>query len=462
MRCFHCRSEVNWANTQHCPRCGISGFFLRTGTLLKSGEYYLENPLGKGGFGITYQARHQRLNRLVAIKEFFPRDQSIREPTGKVVPLPEDEEFYLRWRGRFIREGLVLAQVNHRNVVRAIDVFEDNGTAYLVMDLIVGSSLKKELTEASGRCLSISRTRAVMTQLVAALEAVHSQKIYHLDLKPDNVMVTEGERVVLVDFGAARQASVRTEVSLTSTQQLTKSYAPPELIEGETVGPESDLFELAMMLHEMLYGVLPANASARMRKDIDFDLVTWEEPWRRLLMSALEMDRDKRTKRIGVWWDYERQYRERKERAQREEKERLEREEKERWLREIDRLKRECEKLSGIVRDLENRESQALNQIGILDYEVGKYIEELDEQAVALQFFKKYEPLINRIEMIREVGGEIWNLYLEIIELLLNSAARKNWISKPPQYAERQLAHRYGIVIITICIFVLLFILLFK
>lgn len=459
MRCFRCRTEIEWANAERCPRCGISGF-LRSGMLLKSGEYRLEWPLGKGGLGVTYQALHQRLQKSYAIKEFFPGEYAIREPGGRIVPLSIEQEFYRELLDRFIGEGHKLAQIHHPNVVRAVDLFEENGTAYLVMDLIKGRTFKEELDEAPGRRLPEARVRAVMSQLVAALEVVHEQKIYHCDLKPDNVMVTGGERIVLVDFGAARQGIARTEASSTNSPMFTRNYAAPEVIAGRRVGPYSDLFELGMMLHEMLSGKLPPSAVARSMKASEFNMDGWEEPWSRLLATALEMDEEVRKARVGSvaqWWGYEAHYRERLRQLQQEHEERFQLEEKERTRQEIRRLRNENERLAGVVQDLQVRESQALGQIYALDEEVERRLMELDEQAEKLQWLERYEPLIAGLELVGRTLRDVWQLYVQFVRVLLEFFGRREWLVKGTDVEKRH-AERMAVVLVVLCVFLLLFI----
>ncbi|NEP63885.1 MAG: serine/threonine protein kinase, partial [Symploca sp. SIO2G7] len=170
--------------------------------------------------------------------------------------------------------------------------------AYLVMELVTGKTLKDELKSQPERRLPIKRVEEVMEQLVAALEVIHKAGVYHLDLKPDNVLLNTHGKVVLVDFGAARQGFS----SNNSTMAFTEAYAAPEVIAGGDIGPESDIFELGMMLHEMLTGKLPTSALSRLMKD------TWEptdlrEPWQSLVMAALQLRSEERPRTVEEWWE---------------------------------------------------------------------------------------------------------------------------------------------------------------
>ncbi|NER97337.1 MAG: SUMF1/EgtB/PvdO family nonheme iron enzyme [Symploca sp. SIO1B1] len=303
MRCLNCNLDGVPLSAEICPRCGVHlpslmRDLLPIGSLLRGGTYRIDYALGRGGFGITYRATHQNLEQFVAIKEFYPQEHVVRNTITKGLSIPTtQQEAYHRGLQRFLREGRILAKLNHSNVVRVQDLFEEQGTAYLVMELVRGKTLKDELESQPERCLPIKRVEEVIEQLVAALEAIHQAGIYHLDLKPDNVLLNANGRVVLVDFGAARQG-----LSGRSTRAYTEAYAAPEVIAGGNIGPESDIFELGMMLHEMLTGKLPEPALRRLMKD------TWEpadlgELWQCLVMAALQLRPEERPQTVREWWE---------------------------------------------------------------------------------------------------------------------------------------------------------------
>nr|WP_238360728.1 right-handed parallel beta-helix repeat-containing protein [Iningainema tapete] len=269
---------------------------LPIGSLLRGGAYHIDYPLGRGGFGITYRAIHLGLDKLVAIKEFYPREHVVRDSSTQSLSIPAtQQEFYQRGLQRFIREGRILAKLSHRNVVQVQDLFEEQNTAFLVMELVEGRTLKDELA-SHPKGLPLQRVETVMEQLVEALEAVHQAGVYHLDLKPDNVLLSGNERVVLIDFGAA----ARQGLSSHSTRAYTETYAAPEVIAGRDIGPESDIFELGMMLHEMLTGERPLPALSRLLQD------TWQpklaQPWQRLIQAALPLGGDERPNNVRQWW----------------------------------------------------------------------------------------------------------------------------------------------------------------
>ncbi|AFZ14509.1 serine/threonine protein kinase [Crinalium epipsammum PCC 9333] len=305
MRCLHCRRDGIPISAQICPNpdCGVYlpsllRDVLPPETLLRGGSYRIDYALGRGGFGITYRAIDIGLEMLVAIKEFYPQEHAIRNGmTGGLSVATPQKAAYQRGLERFKREGRILARLNHPNVVRVFTLFEERDTAYLVMELITGNTLRDELDSQPEKRLSPARIEAVMNQLVDALATIHTAGIYHLDIKPDNVLLMPDGKVVLVDFGAAKQ-SFNTQ----STRQFTGSYGAPEVIAGGDIGVGSDIFELGMMLHEMVTGELPPSALSRLIKD------SWKpkdlgEPLQKLVTDALQIELEQRPNNIRIWWE---------------------------------------------------------------------------------------------------------------------------------------------------------------
>lgn len=303
IRCLHCHTDSLPAGTQLCPNCHVHlpsllRDVLPAGTPLHGGVYQIDYALGRGGFGVTYRGFNTTLEQPVAIKEFFPQEHAVRQgATGRLSVVPAQQGAFRRGLDKFKREGRILARLNHPNVVRVIFLFEERDTAYLVMELVGGQTLREVLKAQPDGRLPIERVSQIISQVVDALATVHREAIYHLDLKPENILLTPSERVVLVDFGAARQG-----FSNHSTQAFTLEYAPPELLGDEAVGPESDIFELGMMLHELLTGTLPEPALNRMMND------TWQpeglaDPWRSLVSAAIKLSKEERPKDILTWWE---------------------------------------------------------------------------------------------------------------------------------------------------------------
>ena len=311
-----------------CPRCGTALASARPaglspGTRLDHGRYVIDGVLGCGGFGITYLATHRELQQRVAIKEFFPSAFADRDPaTGGIVPRRRERDIYRRALACFIREGRLLAGLDHRNIVRVMNLFQERHTAYLVMELIDGDTLAARLRDHQP--LRKPLVRRIMAQLVDALAAIHRQGICHLDIKPDNIMLTgrlrrdqttisapggetsrmsntEDGRVVLLDFGAARQVfAVSSEEA--PVRFGTPASAPPEMLRGEETGPESDIFEVGGLLYLLLTGVKPPPALERLSDD-RWTADGLPEPWRGMCASALQLDRRARPRDIWQWWN---------------------------------------------------------------------------------------------------------------------------------------------------------------
>ncbi|MCT7989947.1 protein kinase domain-containing protein [Laspinema olomoucense] len=305
MRCLNCHAEGISSTNQYCPKCGahlpaLQQNLLPEQTRLKADTYEIEYALGRGGFGITYRAHHIGLEQPVAIKEYYPQELAHRHSNNGGLTVPQNKtEMYQRWLTRFLREGRILAKLNHPSLVRVQDLFEERNTAYLVMELLSGKTLGQELDEQPGKKLDPQRVREIITALVSALAATHQAGVYHLDLKPDNILLTPEGRIVLIDFGAAKQESAAIGPTR-STRAFTPDYAPPELIGNQAIGPESDIFELGMLLHQMLTGTLPPPALSRLMGE------PWEpqleEPWQTLVASALPLQKNQRPNNISEWW----------------------------------------------------------------------------------------------------------------------------------------------------------------
>ncbi len=303
MRCLNCHRDDVPPAAEWCPHAGCGVHLpsrmrdlLPPGTELRGGAYRIVEALGQGGFGITYRGWQSGLARPVAIKEFFPQGEASRLPaSGDVAITTGSAEGFARTLRHFVREGRILAGLDHPGIVRVMELFEERGTAYLVMELITGRPLSAEL-EAQPAGLGDERVRIIVEQLVAALAAVHAAGVFHLDISPDNVLLRPDGRVALIDFGAARQSD-----SGQSTRAFKPDYAPLELLSWGTLGPQTDLYELGMLTHELLTGRRPPPTMARLNDE------TWEphglaEPWAGLLRQALRLRPEQRPAGVRRWW----------------------------------------------------------------------------------------------------------------------------------------------------------------
>jgi serine/threonine-protein kinase len=231
---------------------------LPTGARLQGGRYVIRSVLGRGGFGITYETLDRRLERRVAVKELFPDGVSRHGQT--VVAPPHVAESFAAARSRFLREAAVLAQFTHPGIVHVHEVFEENRTAYLVMELLEGRTIADVLA-ARGGPVTEAEALDVATRCAQALVTVHDAGVLHRDINPSNIVITTSGRVVLIDFGLAHAFEDRTGAM---TRMVTPGYAPLEQYAGEgRFGPATDVYGLAATMYRMLTGRTPVTALDR-------------------------------------------------------------------------------------------------------------------------------------------------------------------------------------------------------
>ena len=234
-------------------------------TLLQGGKYRIERFISSGGFGCTYEAVHVLLEDRIAIKEFFVKDFCNRdEQTCHVtVGTLSKKGLVSKLKRKFIEEARALSKLHHPGIVGVRDVFEENGTAYYVMDYIAGQSLS-DLLKREG---SLSERCAVgyIRQVCEALQYVHSHNRLHLDLKPGNIMLDGSGRAVLIDFGASKQYDEEEGENTSSLLGKTPGFAPPEQMANSVVQflPATDIYSLGATLYKLLTGVTPPDASLR-------------------------------------------------------------------------------------------------------------------------------------------------------------------------------------------------------
>lgn len=225
------------------------------------GTYQIEQVIGHGGFGITYRASAtgSGLPDEVAVKEFFPKEMCSRTDGTYDVIINSFEKIDIinQLRDRFVKESRNIQKCNHRSIVKVIDTIEMNGTAYMVMELINGCTLKEyQATHAS---ISPRVASKIVLEAAIALKYLHDKKITHLDIKPDNIMVTNDlSRIVLIDFGLSRQFSDDGSSDSQVLTAVSKGYAAPEQYYGITrFSPESDIYSLGATLYKLVTGVTP-------------------------------------------------------------------------------------------------------------------------------------------------------------------------------------------------------------
>lgn len=238
---------------------------LLTGTQLQHGKYRIERVLGQGGFGITYLAENTMLEGKVAIKEFFFKEYCERGETTSCVTVPtsSNREIVERFKQKFIKEARTIFRLSHPNIVRILDIFEENDTAYYVMEHIDGESLG-DLVKRRG-ALPEQEALGYIRQAVDALAYIHGERMNHLDVKPGNLMKRAKDgRVLLIDFGVAKQYDALTSEGTTTTPVgISHGYSPTEQYRKngvQTFSPSSDVYALAATLFKLLTGTTPPEA----------------------------------------------------------------------------------------------------------------------------------------------------------------------------------------------------------
>jgi len=252
-----------------CQKCGfINGTntnesHLVHGTLLHE-RYLIGDAIGQGGFGITYIGYDQKLEMKVAIKEYYPISASIRDASKNTVrSLTSDREnTYQYGLEKFIEEAKILAKFNQKTaIVTVIDYFKANGTAYIVMEYLEGISLEEYLKNKGGK-LSIKETIDVILPILDGLMAIHSEGIIHRDISPDNIYITNDNKIKLLDLGAARYAF--NEKSSDMTVILKRGYAPAEQYSRQgNQGTWSDVYSVGATWYKMLTGTEMVEAMSR-------------------------------------------------------------------------------------------------------------------------------------------------------------------------------------------------------
>ena len=234
-----------------------------------NGRYRVCRSLGQGGFGITYLAEDELLGQKIVIKEYFPAAFARRAEDGSIRIMEEtDRADFTEGRNRFLREARILTSLlDVPGVVKAWNYFQENQTAYLVMEYVQGISLRSWL-EQNGEVPSFDEALEMLRPVVLALANIHKKGLLHRDITPDNLMVGANGTVKLLDFGSARSYLREKDSEMTQTVLLKSGYAPPEQYDGKSVqGPWTDIYALSATLYEMITGCMPEDALQRQIRD---------------------------------------------------------------------------------------------------------------------------------------------------------------------------------------------------
>ena len=240
---------------------------LRKGTRL-IGRYTIEGVLGQGGFGITYLGIDELHEKKVAIKEFFPQGivtRNIEYKDTVTVTFVGEKDNYEKGKERFLKEARTMAKFSKdEGIVKALDFFEINNTAYIVMEYLEGITLKQYLRE--NKRIAPEDLIELLVPLIESLDEIHSQGMIHRDISPDNIMVLPDGRIKLMDFGAARDYTEFGEKSLSIV--LKPGYAPPEQYQTHGIqGPWTDIYALCATMYKCITGENPPDAIERVMDD---------------------------------------------------------------------------------------------------------------------------------------------------------------------------------------------------
>ena len=273
--------------------------YLTNNTLLQGGKYKIVGHISSGGFGNTYEGVHTMMDTRVAIKEFFPkmfcnRDENTSHVT---VATQGNRELVDKLRKKFNEEAKAVFQMKHDNIVRVLDIFEENGTAYYVMEYIDGKSLN-EITKERG-ALPEAEAVGYICQVADALKYVHSLNRLHLDIKPGNIMVDKNGKAILIDFGASKHYDDESGENTSTLMGVnTKGYAPIEQSTQSftSFSPATDIYALGATLYKLLTGVVPSDANLLLAEEETLQPLSnsISAPTRNAVMAAMQLRRKDR------------------------------------------------------------------------------------------------------------------------------------------------------------------------
>lgn len=270
--CMGCMEEKG--HTDQCPSCGFSEtsapespYYLQPRTVLQD-KYLIGRVLGQGGFAITYLAWDMNLSVKLAIKEYFPVDLVYRNPGNNFVVAHSraQESIFANDMSKFLEEARILARfMEQPNIVSVTDFFQANRTAYLVMHYIEGITLRSYLSR-SGEKLPFDATMNIMIPVMDALRAIHNANLLHRDISPENIIISNTGRIILIDFGAARISAGGKEDNLSVIMK--PGYTPEEQYRTKgSQGPSTDIYAIAATIYRSITGQMPPNSLDRVQQD---------------------------------------------------------------------------------------------------------------------------------------------------------------------------------------------------
>ena len=234
------------------------------------GGYRVVRRISSGGFGIVYLALDAD-GQQVAIKEYLPASLATRAP-AELQPMvaPEKLSLYRLGLKSFFEEGRSLAQISHASVVSVLNFFRENETVYMVMNYLEGATLQEFIVTArelkADKVFRESTIRALFDEVLRGLRIVHQHKMLHLDIKPANIFITNDDKAVLIDFGAARE--VLSKEGNFIRPMYTPGFAAPEMYRRDSqLGPWTDIYAIGACIYACMQGIPPNEAPQRQDKD---------------------------------------------------------------------------------------------------------------------------------------------------------------------------------------------------
>lgn len=278
---------------------------LQQGDTLQGGKFRIIRTLGQGGFGITYLAHHQQFDSDVCIKEFFFKDFCNRDEATRQVSIGTESsrEMVERFKQKFIKEARTISRLHHTNIVSVIDIFEENGTAYYVMEHIDGRTLS-EIVKAEGPLTAAEATTCTQ-QVGNALSYIHGLAINHLDVKPANIMRRNSDGAyILIDFGLAKQYDAATGNQTSTTPVgISHGYAPIEQYRAGGVSefsPQTDVYSLGATLYYLLTGIIPPEPAELIGSPLTFPAYV-PDHMQNAISRAMQQDKAARPANIAAF-----------------------------------------------------------------------------------------------------------------------------------------------------------------
>src|SRR5574343_6975 len=234
------------------------------------GGYRIIRKVAAGGFGVVYLAE-DNAGQKVALKEYLPAALATRQP-GNLLPVvhPDKLSLYRLGLKSFFEEGRALAQIAHPSVVSVLNFFRENETVYMVMNFLEGASLQEFIVTARDlkrpKIFRESTIRSLFDEVLRGLRIVHQHKMLHLDINPANILITDDNRSVMIDFGAARE--VLNKEGNFIRPMYTPGFAAPEMYRRDAaMGPWTDIYAIGACIYACMQGYPPTEAPHRLEKD---------------------------------------------------------------------------------------------------------------------------------------------------------------------------------------------------